>query len=95
MLGTTQLNSILFADHITFNNGYMKRAHSRQRIKIIIRTIKENKFDTSDNPGLLSYATTVTLKFKLKETLSQLNATLCDHHVTYAPAIYCNRPKCK
>ena len=25
-----QLNSILFADHITFNNGYMKRAHTRQ-----------------------------------------------------------------
>ena len=34
--------------------------------QIIITTIKENKFDTSDNPGLPSYATTVTLKFKLK-----------------------------
>ena len=32
MLGTTLLNSILFADHITFNNGKMKRAHTRQRI---------------------------------------------------------------
>ena len=29
MLGTIQLNSILFADHITLNNGYMKRAHTR------------------------------------------------------------------
>ena len=28
MLGTTHLNSTLFADHITFNNGYM---HTRQR----------------------------------------------------------------
>ena len=32
MLGTTQLISILFADHITFYNGYMKRAHTRQRM---------------------------------------------------------------
>ena len=32
MLGTTQLNSILFAYHIRFNNGYMKRAHARQRM---------------------------------------------------------------
>ena len=32
MLGTTQVNSILFADHITFNNGYMKHAHSTQRM---------------------------------------------------------------
>ena len=32
MLGTTQLNSIFFADHITFNNGSMKRAHIRQRM---------------------------------------------------------------
>ena len=64
MLGTTRLNSILYADHITFNNGYVKCAHARQRI--IITTIKENKFETSDNPSLPSYATTVTLKFKLK-----------------------------
>ena len=34
--------------------------------QIIITTIKENKFDTSDNPGLASYATTIILKFKLK-----------------------------
>ena len=26
-------------------------------------TIKENKFDTSDNPSLPSYARTITLKF--------------------------------
>ena len=32
MLGTTQLNSILFADYITFNNGHMKRAHTRQKM---------------------------------------------------------------
>ena len=32
MLCTTQINLILFADHITFNNGYMKRAHTRQRM---------------------------------------------------------------
>ena len=29
MLGTNQPNSILFADHITFNNEYMKLAHTR------------------------------------------------------------------
>ena len=29
MLGTTQL---IFADHITFNNGYMKHAHTMQRM---------------------------------------------------------------
>ena len=44
-----QLDSVLFADHITFNNGYMKRAHTWQRMTIIT-TVKENKFDTSDNP---------------------------------------------
>ena len=27
-----QLNSIFFADHITFNNGYMKHAHTRQKM---------------------------------------------------------------
>ena len=27
-----QHNSILFADHITSNNGYMKHAHARQRM---------------------------------------------------------------
>ena len=32
MLGITQVGSILFADHITFNNGYMKHAHTRQRM---------------------------------------------------------------
>ena len=32
MLGTTRPNSIVFADHITFNNGYMKHAHTRQRM---------------------------------------------------------------
>ena len=34
--------------------------------QIIITTIQENEFDTPDNLGLPSYATTVTLKFKLK-----------------------------
>ena len=39
--------------------------------QIIITTIKEKKFDTPDRDcllsyGLLSYATTVILKFKLK-----------------------------
>ena len=32
MMGTTQLNSIFFADHILVNNGYMKHAHTRQRM---------------------------------------------------------------
>ena len=32
--------------------------------QIIITTIKGNNFDTSDDPGLPSYATTITLKFK-------------------------------
>ena len=27
-----QLNSIFFADHIIFNNGYVKHAHTRQRM---------------------------------------------------------------
>ena len=36
--------------------------------------IKGTKFDTSDNPGPLSYATTVILKFNLNE--SELNKTL-------------------
>ena len=27
-----QLNSILFADHVTFNNGYMKGTHTRQKM---------------------------------------------------------------
>ena len=31
MIGTTQLN--FFADHIIFNNGYMKQAHTRQNDK--------------------------------------------------------------
>ena len=34
--------------------------------QVITTTIKENKFDTSDSSGLLFYARTVTLKFKLK-----------------------------
>ena len=29
-MGTTQLN--FFADHIIFNNGYMKHTHTRQRM---------------------------------------------------------------
>ena len=61
-----QLNSILFADHVTFNIGYMKHACTRQRMANNNKTIKENKFDTSDNPSLLFYATTVTSKFKLE-----------------------------
>ena len=32
MLGTTQLNSIFFADHIIFNNRHLKHAHTRQRM---------------------------------------------------------------
>ena len=44
----------------------MKRAMQQREWQIIITTIKENKFDTSCNPGLLSYVTTVPLKFKLK-----------------------------
>ena len=59
-------NSILFADHITFNNRYMKRAHTRQRMINDNGNKKENKFDTSEYSGLLHDATTVTLKFKLK-----------------------------
>ena len=45
----------------------MKRAYTRQRMtndnnnKNLIK-----KFNTSENPSLLSYATTITLKFKLK-----------------------------
>ena len=66
MLGTTQLNSILFADHITFNNEYMKPAHTRQRMAN--NNNNNERFDTSNNPCLLSYATTVTLKFNLKVT---------------------------
>ena len=66
-LRRVQLKSILiFADHITFYNGYMKHSHTRQRITNNNNNYeKKNKFDTSDNPGLLSYAITVTLKFKL------------------------------
>ena len=44
----------------------MKQAHLWRERQIIITAIKENKFDTSNNPGLLSFATTVILKFKLK-----------------------------
>ena len=40
--------------------------HGREWQIIIITTKKENKFDTSDNPGLRSCTTTVILKFKLK-----------------------------
>ena len=32
MLGTTQLNSIVFADYLTFNNIYMKLANTRQKM---------------------------------------------------------------
>ena len=32
MLDTTQLKPIFFADHIIFNNGHMKHAHSWQRM---------------------------------------------------------------
>ena len=44
----------------------MQHAHSWQRMTNNDNNNKRNKFDTSDNPGLLSYATTVILKFKLK-----------------------------
>ena len=43
----------------------MKRAHTSRECQIVI-TMNESKFDISDNPGLPSYAKTVTLKFKLK-----------------------------
>ena len=32
MNGSTPLNSMLFANHITFDNEYMKCAHKRQKI---------------------------------------------------------------
>ena len=35
-------------------------------IDILDATVVSLVFDTSDNPGLLSYSTTVILKFKLK-----------------------------
>ena len=54
MLDATQLNSILFADHITFNNVYVKRAHTRKRLTNNNNKNKSKKTDTSDNPGLLS-----------------------------------------
>ena len=45
----------------------MKRVHTRQKMTNNNNNKKkENTFDTSDNPGLLSYATSVTSKFKLK-----------------------------
>ena len=78
MLGTTQLNAISFADNMTFNDGYMKRAFTRQRMSIKNNNNKRNKFDTSENSGLLSYPTTVTLKFKSKQTFTQYYATSCD-----------------
>ena len=43
----------------------MKHAHTRQRMTNNNNNNKR-KQNTSDNPGLLSYATTVILKFKLK-----------------------------
>ena len=66
MLGTTKLN--FFEDHIIFNNGHMKHTHSRQRMTNNNNNNKrkKKKNDTFDNPGLLSYATTVISKFKLK-----------------------------
>ena len=42
----------------------MKHTHTRQRMSNDNNDNK--KKDTSDNPGLLSYATTVIMKFKLK-----------------------------
>ena len=46
----------------------MKHAHTRQRMTNNNNNNKrkKKKFDTYDNPDLLSYATTVILKFKLK-----------------------------
>ena len=44
----------------------MKHADSWQIMANDNNNNKKTKFDTSDNPGLLSYATTVILKFKLK-----------------------------
>ena len=79
MFGTTHLNSILFADHTTFNNGYMKRAHIRQGMT------NDNNFNTSDNPGLLSHATTVTLNFKLKINVNSIKCYLV-RSVQFSPA---------
>ena len=62
-----QLNSTqFFADHIIFSNGHMKHANSWQRMTNNNNNNKRKQVDTSDNPGLLSYATAVILKFKLK-----------------------------
>ena len=61
-MGTTQF----FADHIYLTTDVWNTPIQGREWKIIITTIKENKFDTYDNPGLLSYATTIILKFKLK-----------------------------
>ena len=54
----------------------MKHAHTRQTMTNNITTIKENKFDTSNYAGLLSYATTVSLKFKLKYKLNLIKPYL-------------------
>ena len=40
-INSTQLNSILFANHITFDNEYMKCAHKRQKIETAIKKKKE------------------------------------------------------
>ena len=65
MLGTTQLN--FFEDQITYNNGYMKHAHTRQRMTNNSNNNNRKQFDTPGNPHLLSDATTVVLKFKLNK----------------------------
>ena len=52
MLGTTQLNSILFADHVTFNNGSMKCAHTRQRMT---KNDNNNKQEGHDGPVSLHW----------------------------------------
>ena len=66
MLGTTPLNSILFADFITFDNEYMKNAHARQRMSNNNNNNTRKQVRYFRRPGLLSYAITITLKFKLK-----------------------------
>ena len=51
----------------------MKHAHTRQRMTNNNNNNKEeNKLDTSDNPGLLSYATTIVFKFKLKININSI-----------------------
>ena len=42
----------------------MKRARTRKRMTNNNNNNKRNKFDTSDNPSLLSYATTACIEIQ-------------------------------